>query len=275
MREDLIDMAGTLDRKGEAPPPERALPKLREAARRLDSRPGLVAAAEALRRVLPGDEEYGDALSTTGDELPQHLGRLVSDVRLQRPSAVRELGLGALQAWQALSESQRRGRGAADVAILFTDLVDFSSWALEAGDEAVLRLLRIVGDAEDRAVSGNDGVVVKRLGDGVMAVFHRPAQAVRAAIELRQSISEIQVEGHTPDLRAGVHVGRPRKVGNDYLGVDVNVAARIVDAAGAGEILASQAACEELDTAVFKLSRGRRLRARGAPQGLSVCAVSA
>jgi adenylate cyclase len=225
--------------------------------------------------MLPGDSEYGDALSTTGDELPQHLGRLFAEVRLERPSAARELGLGALQAWQALAESQRRGRGAADVAILFTDLVEFSSWALEAGDEAVLRLLRLVGDAEDQAVSANGGAVVKRLGDGVMAVFPRPEQAVRAAIELRRSVSTIQVDGHTPELRAGVHVGRPRKIGNDYLGVDVNVAARVADAAEAGEILVSESACDRLDPAAFKLSRGRRLRARGAPAGLSVCAVSA
>jgi adenylate cyclase len=267
-------MAGTLDRKGESPQPERPLPRLRKAARRLDSRPGLVAAAEALRRVLPGDEEYGDALSTAGDELPQHLGRLVAEVRLERPSAARELGLGALQAWQALSESQRRGRGVADVAILFTDLVEFSSWALEAGDEAVLRLLRLVGDVEDQAISGNGGVVVKRLGDGVMAVFQSPTQAVQAAIQLRQRVAGIEVDGHRPELRAGVHLGRPRKIGTDYLGVDVNVAARVADAAGAGEILVSQSACEGLDPASFKLSRGRRLRARGAPEGLSVCAVN-
>jgi adenylate cyclase len=247
--------------------------KLREAARRLDSRPGLVRTAEALRRMLPGDSEFGDALSTTGDELSHHLGRLVAEVRLERPSAARELGLGALQAWQALSESQRRGRGAADVAILFTDLVEFSSWALEAGDETVLKLLRLVGDAEDEAVSGSDGVVVKRLGDGVMAVFHGPDQAVRAAIDLRRAVAAIEVDGYTPELRAGVHLGRPRKIGKDYLGVDVNVASRVADAARAGEILVSQSACERLDPAVFKLSRGRRLRARGAPEGLSVCAV--
>lgn len=248
--------------------------RLRQAARRLDSRPGLVRTAEALRRMLPGDNEYGDALSTAGDELPQHLGRLVADVRLERPSAVRELGLGALQAWQALSEAQRRGRGLADVAILFTDIVGFSSWALEAGDEAALRLLRLVGDAEDRAISANDGVAVKRLGDGVMAVFGDPAQAVCAAGDLRRSVAAIEVEGHTPELRAGVHVGRPRKIGSDYLGVDVNIAARIVEAAGPGEILVSETVCDRLDPAAFRLSRGRRLRARGAPEGLSVCAVS-
>jgi len=249
--------------------------RLREAARRLDSRPGLLATAELIRRMLPGDTEYGDALSTSGDQLPQHLGRLVADVRLERPSAVRELGLGAVQAWQALSEAQRRGRGAVDVTILFTDLVGFSSWALEAGDEAAITLLRRVGDAEDEAVTRNGGEVVKRLGDGVMVVFSLPDQAVKAALELRRKVARIEVGGHTPELRAGIHVGRPRKIGGDYLGVDVNVTARVVDAAGAGEILVSQSVCDRLDPKVFKLSRGRRLRARGAPEGLSVCAVSA
>src|ERR671937_3287974 len=96
-------------RAPEAGPPEprRRNRKLSEAARRTDSRPGLVSTARFIRRLLPGDHEYGDALSTSGDQLPQHLGRLVAEVRLERPSAVRELGLGALQAWQALSESQR------------------------------------------------------------------------------------------------------------------------------------------------------------------------
>jgi adenylate cyclase len=257
-----------------AEPPNRTS-RLREAARRLDSRPGLIASAEFVRRILPGDREYGDALSTTGDQLPHHLGRLVSELRLERPSAVRELGLGALQAWQALSESQRRGRGAVDVAILFTDLVGFSTWALEAGDDAALSLLRLVGEAEDHAVSQNQGAVVKRLGDGAMAVFSRSHQAVVAALELQDRIFQITVAGYTPALRAGVHLGRPRKIGVDYLGVDVNVAARVAEAAQAGEVLVSDKACRGLEPSAFEFGRARRLKASGAPKELSVCTVKA
>ena len=213
-----------------------------------------MATARFIRRLLPGDKQYGDALSIDGDELPQHLGRLVADLRLERPSAMRELGLGALQAWQALSEAQRRGRGTADVAILFTDLVGFSDWALEAGDEAALELLRQVGAAEEAAVSEHGGIVVKRLGDGAMAVFSRPRRRLsRAALELQRRLAEIDVDGHTPALRAGVHVGRPRKIGGDYLGVDVNIASRVGDAAKAGEVLVSESVCERLDPSHFTL----------------------
>jgi adenylate cyclase len=232
-----------------------------------------VATARFIRRLLPGDQQQGDTLAATGDELPQHLGRLVAELHSERPSASRELGLGALQAWQALSEAQRRGRGKAEVAILFTDLVDFSSWALDAGDNAALELLREVGAVEDSAVAANGGIVVKRLGDGAMAVFSRPDQAVLAALEQRRRLPDIHVEGHTPIQRAGVHLGRPRKVRGDYLGVDVNIASRVGDAAKAGEVLVSETVSEQLDPARFSFGRRRRLNAAGAPKDLAVWPV--
>jgi adenylate cyclase len=250
------------------------LKTLRELARRTDSRPRVVETARLVRRLLPGDSEYGDSLTTTGEDLTQHLGRLIAEARSERPSAVRELGLGALQTWQALSEVQRRGRGVADVAILFTDLVGFSTWALEAGDDAALDVLRQVGEAEERTVSGNGGEIVKRLGDGAMAVFSHPQRAVAAALELQRTVAQIDVHGHTPSLRAGVHVGRPRRIGGDYLGVDVNVAARVGGAAKGGEVLVSESTRRGLDESAFSFGRSRRLKASGVPRQLSVCSVS-
>ena len=233
-----------------------------------------MATAKFIRRLLPGDDRYGDALSTTGTQVPQRIGRLVSEAEPERPSAVRELGLGALQAWQALSEAQGRGRGKLDVAILFTDIVGFSSWALEAGDEAALELLRQVAAAEDAAISTHGGNLVKRLGDGAMAVFREPGDAVHAALQAQGELGGIEVSGHTPKLRAGVHLGRPRRVGGDYLGVDVNIAARVGEAAKGGEVLVSDSAREALDPEAFKFGRSRRLSATGAPRELSICRVA-
>jgi adenylate cyclase len=239
---------------------------IRDVVRKTDANPQLVATARFLRRLLPGGEPETA-------EMPEAMRRLVEEVQPDGPSAMREIGKGALQAWQALSEAQRRRQGTADVAILFTDLVGFSDWALEAGDEAALEVLRKVGDVEQKAISQNKGAVVKRLGDGAMAVFGSADQAVRAALDAQQGISEIEVDGYRPTQRAGVHRGTPRKVKGDFLGVDVNIAARVGDCADGGEVLISEPVRQELDGRRFRFGSSHELSAPGAPADLTVCSV--
>src|SRR2546423_7222961 len=146
-----------------------------------------------MRRRLPGDDRFGDALSTAGDEPAQVLARGVSALGgRDRESVAHQLGLSALQVWQALSEASGRGRGTTDVSLLFTDLVGFSSWALKAGDEPAIELLREVGDVVERAVSEHQGVIVKRLGDGIMAAFVKPEQAIEAALDRNAGLADIE-----------------------------------------------------------------------------------
>ena len=281
---DADDLSGEAVGDAEHPPEEavgdgRDSPERRrrvaQAAARTDSDPRLIGLLRVLRRRLPGDERYGDPLSTAGEEPVHVLARRMSALTPERPSAMGELGLGALQAWQALSEKSGRGRGDQEVALLFTDLVGFSSWALQAGDAAAVELLREVGVVVEGAVADHGGRIVKRLGDGVMAVFPGPREAVEAAVSTHPRLEEIEVAGHTPQMRAGVHCGRPRQLGGDYLGVDVNVAARVGEAAGAAEVLVSQPACERLDPERFEVGRAKRLKAPGAPRELRVSSVRA
>jgi adenylate cyclase len=160
------------------------------------------------------------------------------------------------------------------MALVFTDLVGFSSWALEAGDAAALELLREVGTAVERAVLEHNGRIVKRLGDGVMATFLRPDEAVDAALEAQDCVHQIEIESYRPRMRVGVHWGRPRKLGGDYLGVDVNVAARIADAAKPDQVLVSRAILDRVDTEGLQTGRVRRLKAHGAPRDLQVAQVA-
>jgi adenylate cyclase len=243
---------------------------LGDTAKRADEGPRLLRAIKLARKMLPGDSELGDPLSTAGNDPSHLLARRVSEAAPERESVARELGLGALQLWQALSEAQGRGRGDEEVAILFTDLVDFSSWALEAGDEAVIELLRRVGVAAEPPISSRGGQVVKRLGDGLMAVFGDSEAAVSSALEACSKVARIEVAGHRPALRAGVHFGRPRQLGGDYLGVDVNVAARVAAAASGGEVLITEAAGARLPQGAFELRLKRRFKAKGAPKDLQV-----
>jgi adenylate cyclase len=250
------------------------LVRLREAAVRMDSHPALLGAVEKLRRRAPGDARFGDRLSTTENNPASLVARGVSALEPSRPSALHEFGLGALQVWQSLAESAGRGRGEREVAIVFTDLVGFSSWALEAGDESALELLRAVGDVVEEAFFAHGGHIVKRLGDGVMAVFDEPLDAVEAALAAQEALAGVQVEGHRPRMRAGVHHGCPRKVGGDYLGVDVNVAARVAEQAGPGEVLVSEPTWERVAGEALAAGRAKRLRADGAPRELRVRTVT-
>jgi adenylate cyclase len=248
--------------------------KLARGAQRVDREPRLLTVARIARGLLPGDRELGgDPLSTSGEEASSVLARRLAALGEQRPSVARELGLGALQVWQAMAEAQGRGRGPVEVTILFTDLVDFSKWALDAGDDAVLALLREVASATERPIEDSGGQVVKRLGDGLMAAFSEPAAAARAGHEACAAVGRLEVGGYRPQLRAGLHSGRPRKIGGDYVGVDVNIAARVAEAAKGGEVLVSQAARSELEEADFQMRRKRRFRGKGTPQGLEVYAV--
>lgn len=175
-----------------------------------------------MRSRLPGDDRYGDTLSLSGRQAHQLLGKGLSAIQPQRGSVANQLGLTALQLWQAASEAQGRGRGNRPVALLFTDLVGFSSWALKVGDDQAVELLRAVADRTEQAFAERGGRVVKNLGDGWMAVFADSAEAVTAVLDLQQRLEDVDVHGHRPQLRTGVHLGRPRSVGGDFLGVDVN-----------------------------------------------------
>ncbi len=75
-------------------------------------------------------------------------------------------------------------------------------------------------------------------------------------------------------MRAGIHWGRPRRLGGDYLGIDVNVASRVCGAAKANQVLVSDRALARLDLLGLQTGRPKRLRTHGAPRDLRVATVS-
>jgi adenylate cyclase len=240
--------------------------------RRTNRDPRLMRALRATREVLPGDQNLGDALSTAAERPTDVVARYLSEGGAGE-TAAHEAGLAALQVWQALSQRVGRGGGVCDATILFTDVVGFSTWSLEAGDERALELLRALARVVEPAILGHSGRVVKRLGDGHMAVFAEAGEALDATLQIQERTREIEIAGHRPQLRAGLHLGRPRQLGRDFLGTDVNIAARVSAAAGPGEILVSQTVLAAVDTGELDVRRVRRFRAKGAPRDLEVYRV--
>jgi class 3 adenylate cyclase len=134
-----------------------------------------------------------------------------------------------------------------EVTIVFTDLVEFSSWSLRAGDDATLKLLRQVARAVEPPLLSAGGQIVKRMGDGTMAVFDDARVAVGAVLAAKQALKSVDVDGYRPRMRVGIHTGRPQRLAADWLGVDVNVAARVMERATRGGVMVSGTTLDRLD----------------------------
>jgi class 3 adenylate cyclase len=212
--------------------------------------PGVVEFLRRARRALPGDPDFGDPLSADGVGGPRAAAR-VADRLLDREAVSREVSLGALQIWQAVTEKVSGKPANAEVTLVFSDLVGFSSWSLTAGDDATLRLLRRVAQAYEPPLLEAGGRIVKRMGDGSMAVFTDPGTAVHAALKAMAAVRSVAIDGYTPRMRVGAHTGRPQRIGSDWLGVDVNIAARVMERATRGGLIVSQTTLDRIPAEEF------------------------
>ena len=130
---------------------------------------------------------------------------------------------------------------AVEGVVAFTDLVGYTEYTALRGDAEALALLsaqeRVVRDALPA-----EARVVKELGDGLLLYFAAAAPAIATGLLLQQRFEQAAEDGDLPLwVRIGMHWGRPARRGQDLVGHDVNVAARIVAVAAPGELLCSHA----------------------------------
>lgn len=126
-------------------------------------------------------------------------------------------------------------------AVVFTDLVGFTEFTASAGDDEALRLLGIQ-ETIVRSLLPHEARIVKELGDGLMLFFCDPVAAVVTLLRILVAFEAAAEEEMLPLLaRVGAHWGSSARRGDDLIGHDANVAARIVDVASPGELLVSEA----------------------------------
>jgi adenylate cyclase len=124
-------------------------------------------------------------------------------------------------------------------AVVFTDIVEFTRYNAERGDDAALALLE-QQSVEVRALLPSCARVVKELGDGLMLWIPDACAALETCLALQERVGT-RDDPDAIEIRVGAHGGSPRRRGDDFVGNVVNLAARIVDLAGAGEVLVSDA----------------------------------
>jgi pimeloyl-ACP methyl ester carboxylesterase len=119
--------------------------------------------------------------------------------------------------------------------VLFTDIVASTQHAAATGDERWRAVLQRFGDVTTDLTQQFGGTVVKSTGDGYLATFDGPTQAIRCAEALRGDAETLGIQ-----IRAGIHTGECELLDADIGGIAVHIAARILGHAGAGEILVSR-----------------------------------
>ena len=143
------------------------------------------------------------------------------------------------------------------IAFLFTDIKGSSDLYNRVGDARAYAFVREHYAVLTRAVREHDGAVVKTIGDAVMAAFTDPADALDAALAIRDDIAEfnrqLAAETHSDKLailvKIGLHSGACIAVTLndrlDYFGSAVNLAARLQNESAGGDIVLSETMAAE------------------------------
>jgi class 3 adenylate cyclase len=125
-------------------------------------------------------------------------------------------------------------------AIVFVDLTGFTRMTRERGDETAVDAAASLQRHADATATRHGGRLVKLLGDGAMLRLTDAKVGVDAALDLVETMSgEGALSSH-----AGVHAGPVIERDLDVFGQTVNLASRIAEVAGPGEVLASEAVAE-------------------------------
>jgi class 3 adenylate cyclase len=135
-----------------------------------------------------------------------------------------------------------RGLAIRDIALLFTDIKGSTALYQRIGDLNAYQLVEQHFDWLREATVRHGGVVVKTIGDAVMAAYPDAARAVAAALDMREAVERFNREQpeRPVSLKIGVHHGAAIAVTLndqlDYFGQTVNIASRVQEMADAGEI---------------------------------------
>ncbi|MEO6496896.1 MAG: adenylate/guanylate cyclase domain-containing protein [Solirubrobacteraceae bacterium] len=153
--------------------------------------------------------------------------------------------------------------------VLFTDIVDSTARATSLGDRAWRSLLDRHDDAVRAELDRFSGREVKSTGDGFLAAFDGPAEAIAGATSARAATEAIGVS-----TRAGIHTGQCEVRGEDLGGIAVHIGARVAALARPGEVLVSRTVRDLVAGSDVRLEDRGEHTLKGVPEPWRVYAVS-
>jgi len=203
---------------------------------------------EELRRILP----------------PFCQGPLAEDIRTSLLEALKEKGEGGVPARAsdraAASQSDTfiqhakldfklRRENAQDLTVLFTDIVSYTEKSSQSDAHTLFELIQAFEGITLPTIERLNGELIKKMGDGLLAVFKHPLNAAIAALEIQKQIqeyNEYKMEAERFNVRVGLNTGLVIRKDGDIFGDTVNVASRMETSASPGDIYLTQNTYNEI-----------------------------
>ncbi len=158
------------------------------------------------------------------------------------------------------------------VTVMFVDIVESTRLTEELGDDEWTQILARYRELVRAVFDARGGEEVGTQGDGFLAKFPAPDDAVQCAIEVQQDVRKVSAAGVPLSVRIGIHAGDAVHDDGDLVGRAVNLAARVTQAAAPGEILVTEPVADQVGTSLKLEDRGLR-ELKGIPQPRHVLAV--
>jgi len=118
--------------------------------------------------------------------------------------------------------------------VLFIDIVRSTEHAAAIGDAAWRHLLDTFYALVRKEIARFSGSEMDAAGDGFFMTFDGPARAISCALAIRDAVKQLGIE-----VRAGVHTGECKPIGDKLGGIAVHIAARVLSNADPGEVVVS------------------------------------
>lgn len=152
----------------------------------------------------------------------------------------------------------------AERTVLFADLRGSTALYESLGNAEATSVVTHTIAALGKAVAAHRGTLIKTLGDGLLAVFESPGQALGSGLQMHEELEDLVLRGHARGastglrgLRLQVAIARGEivEMGGDCFGDAVNVAARLLDHANDNETLVTAQVLSGIDDEMRKRFR--------------------
>lgn len=154
-------------------------------------------------------------------------------------------------------------------AISFVDISGYTTFTEQHGDRRAAEAAEHLRVLAERSAGIHGGTVVKMLGDGTMLHFPEVTSAIEGVLSLVESLRNKRLPAH-----AGLHAGPVIELDQDYFGRTVNVASRVADMAGAGEVVATEVVMTSADTGSYVFEAMTPARLKGIDQPVRLFRVA-